>query len=140
VCGIKQYLENKFKGATLERDDQRLQLIQLLLLIGALLAAFNLVKDWIWLYSFFALFSIIYFIIIQKPIHSEGQKHSISLVSFIIALFFSGVLTGNIFISIPKALILSPFWAWLYALVTLLFFVLYFITFTLILWIALKKD
>lgn len=137
---IKKWLENKFKGVILESETQKIQLVQLLLLIGTLLAAFNLVKDWVWMYPFFALFSIIYFIVIQKPIHSKGQKDAISIISFVIATFFSGLLNGNLFISIPKASISSPIIILLYVLAILVLFILYFIFFTFILWFALKKD
>lgn len=139
MSGIKQYLNDIFKAVTLE-DNQKLPLIELLLVIGSLLAGFNLEKSWIWMYPLFALFSILYFIIIQKPIQNENQKHAILFVSFIIAVFFSGLLTGNIFLSIPKAQNLSPCLGWLYAILILLVFWLYFIFLTLILLVALKKD
>ena len=136
---MKEWLENKFKGVTLESEAQKIRLIELLLLIGTLLAAFNLVKDWIWMYLVFALFSIIYFIIIQKPNRSKGQKDAISAISLIVAVFFSGILTGTLFISIPKA-ILPYFIVWYYVIAIILLFLSYYIVFTLILWTALKKD
>ncbi|NJD52090.1 MAG: hypothetical protein FIB07_04410 [Candidatus Methanoperedens sp.] len=115
-----------------------MQLIELLLLIGTLAAAVHLEKDLIWLYMLFALCSIGYFIAIQKPFFSESELKWISTVSFIIGGLFSGVINGNLFLSLPKV-VLPLSLSLVYVIIVLILFVFYFIGFSMILWIALKK-
>lgn len=130
--------ETKFKRLNLERNEQKLQLIELLLLIGTLYSAFNLEKDWIWLYISFTLASVFYFIIIQKTYHSKEELKRVSFVSLLIATLFSALLSGNLFISLPKAT-LSPSLSLVYAIIILILFVGYYIFFLMVLWVALKK-
>ncbi len=132
-------VEERLNIFYLEKNEQKLQLIELLLLIGTLYSAFNLEKGWIWLYVLFTLVSVLYFITIQKTYHSKTQLKYISLISFLVAILFSALLSGNLFICLPRAE-LSPSLSLVYAIIILILFIIYYICISMILWIALKKK
>ncbi len=121
-------LEKLFEILSLDKD-QKLKLIELLLIIGTLSATFNLAKDWIWLYMLFALTSIIYFIIIQKDFQN---KIFIYIIAIFISTIFSGIITGNLFVTIVKDPHVPPF-------IYLILFIIYYIVFSVIIFLALKK-
>ncbi len=121
-------LEKLFESLSLDKD-QKLKLIELLLIIGTLSATFNLAKDWIWLYMLFALTSIIYFIIIQKDFQN---KIFIYIIAIFISTIFSGIITGNLFVTIVKDPHVPPF-------IYLILFIIYYIVFSVIIFLALKK-
>lgn len=123
----------------LQSKEQKIQLVELLLLVGTLSATFNLMKEWIWFYMLFALTSIVYFIVIQKLNRGNKEKTITSWLSFFIAVLFSGLISGNLFISLPKP-VLSTSLLLSYSIVLYIMFALYYIVFMLLIWAALKEN
>lgn len=123
----------------LQSKEQKMQLVELLLLVGTLSATFNLMKEWIWFYMLFALTSIVYFIVIQKLNRGNKEKTITSWLSFFIAVLFSGLISGNFFISLPKP-VLSTSLLLSYSIVLYIMFALYYIVFMLLIWAALKEN
>ncbi len=124
---------------------QKTKLIEILLIVGSLIVAFKtpeaLYSKYIGLkdtavtmiFIFFALFSITYYILIQKEIN-ETTKKIINLTSFFVAVSFSAIPSSMLAISMVKN-ILSFSTALLSYFVVVLVYLGFFTT---VIWAALK--
>lgn len=96
------------KGRKLEvflclTTEQKKKLIEILLLVGAILAAFNLPAGMIWIFMLFAIFSVIYYILLSNgKIQKPEFKSAGYIFSIIIATAFAGVVTYTLAINAVK--------------------------------------
>ncbi len=97
----------------LHEISQKTKLIEILLIVGSLIVAFKtpeaLYSKYIGLkdtavtmiFIFFALFSIMYYILIQKELN-ENTKKIINIISFFVAVSFSAIPSSILAISMVK--------------------------------------
>lgn len=79
---------NNFDKFYLEKPEDKKKLIEILLIIGTLVAAFK-IEDYLLIpFTIFVIFSIPYFIMIQKELN-DGDKRFVNFISKIIAFTFS---------------------------------------------------
>jgi cytochrome bd-type quinol oxidase subunit 2 len=129
----------------LNEISQKTKLIEILLIVGSLIVAFKtpevLASKYIGLkdtavtmiFIFFALFSITYYILIQKEIN-ETTKKIINLTSFLVAVSFSAIPSSMLAISMVKNISSFSMALISYFLVV----VVYLGFFTTVIWAALK--
>lgn len=101
------------------------KLIELLLIVGSILVALKLPDSMIWIFMIFVLTAIYYFISIKKD--SKPDR----LLSLIVSCTFSGIVTALLFMNINVPIF------FLYPKIIL--FTIYYVFFTIIIWIALIK-
>jgi len=76
---------------------QKTKLIEILLIVGSIVAAFKIPASLIWIFMLFVLCSILYYIVIQK----EGENISfISIISAFISGSFVGIIIYNFAVSL----------------------------------------
>ncbi len=80
-------------------DSRKEKLIEILLIMGSILAAFNLPKDLIWLFMFFLLMSVMYFIYLKEPKMKKFNSFLL-FISVLISFSFIGVVIYNFAISL----------------------------------------
>ena len=71
-------------------DPQKLKFIEILLIVGAIISAFQLPLEMIWIFMLFVLFSLLYYIYLQR------EDKSIRVFNFFavfVATYFSGIFT-----------------------------------------------
>ena len=77
---------------------QRTKLIEILLIVGSIVAAFKIPTSMIWLFMLFVLFSILYYILlIQKE---KDFSSLLSLISAFVSASFVGIVIYNFAISL----------------------------------------
>lgn len=129
----------------LDDINKKTKLIEILLIVGSLIVAFktqeSLYSKYIGLkdtavtmiFIFFALFSITYYILIQKEI-TENTKKIINIASFFVAFSFSAIPSSILAISMVKNILSFSVALFSYFVVV----VVYLGFFTTIIWSALK--
>lgn len=129
------YLEEFTEDLKLD-NKQKVKLIELLLLISSILVAFKLPSDLIPLFMMFVLFSIVYWIILQKDtirtVNSVSTmvKHIFpSMISFFFVLIVTSIQFSNT-MKLSDTVTTIPG----------MFFIVWFITFFSVIWIALAPD
>lgn len=133
----------------LDNPEDKKRLIELLLIVGSLVVAFKTPDDLIgrsiaikgstitWSFMVFALFSILYFILIQAKIKDHVKKiELINKSSFVVSIFFSVIMASILALSTAKDITIQLIEAGAY----LLIFFIYWLTFTFILWAALREK
>lgn len=126
------YLEEFFKDINLD-NKQKIKLIELMLLISSILTAFKLPDNLIEAFMLFLLFSIFYWIILQKDVIRTINSISTVLKYLlppIISFFFVFILFSVKFIN-PSASITT---------ISDILFIIYYIAFFSVIWIALSPD
>jgi len=119
----------------LEKPEDKKKLIEILLIIGTLVAAFK-IEDYLLIpFTIFIIFSIPYFIMIQKELN-EGDKRFVNFISGIIAFTFSFPLSTFLALNLAgylhdNAMKVSSF---------ILIFSIYMMFSTLVIWFALKVE
>ncbi len=79
---------------------QKIKLIEILLIVGSLIAAFKLPTNMVWVFMLFAICSIIYYIFIQTPI----RKHSIMMpLSACVSFTFVAIVTSHLIVSLIES-------------------------------------
>ena len=109
---------------------QRTKLIEILLIVGSIVAAFKMPTKMIWLFMLFFLCSILYYIIIQKETGDTTPPPFLAVISIVISASFVGIIVFNFALSLFEAL--SGF-----SLVIVALTIIYYIVFTIIIYKAL---
>jgi len=109
---------------------QRTKLIEILLIVGSIVAAFKMPTKMIWLFMLFFLCSILYYIIIQKETGDTTPTPFLAVISIVISASFVGIIVFNFALSLFEAL--SGF-----SLVIVALTIIYYIVFTIIIYKAL---
>ena len=109
---------------------QRTKLIEILLIVGSIVAAFKMPTKMIWLFMLFSLCSILYYIIIQKETGDTTPTPFLAVISIVISASFVGIIVFNFALSLFEAL--SGF-----SLVIVALTIIYYIVFTIIIYKAL---
>ena len=81
------YLDKKSKG----------KLIEILLIVGSIVAAINLPANMVWIFMLFLLSSIIYYIFLQSP---KKNTTSMYFISIFISIMFISIIIFNLIISL----------------------------------------
>ena len=79
---------------------EKSKLIEILLIVGALLTAFQLPINLIWIFMLFVILAIVYFILIQ---HHHKESIVLNLIAFFTSLCFSGIVVYHLGFSIGVA-------------------------------------
>jgi len=108
---------------------QRTKLIEILLIVGSIVAAFKMPTKMIWLFMLFFC-SILYYIIIQKETGDTTPTPFLAVISIVISASFVGIIVFNFALSLFEAL--SGF-----SLVIVALTIIYYIVFTIIIYKAL---
>ena len=103
----------------------QLKLIEILLIVGSILVALKLPDSMIWIFMLFVLMAIFYYITIKKD--SKPNR----LIPFFVSCTFSGIVTTILFLNMNIPIF------FLYPKIIL--FTIYYVFFTIIIWIALIK-
>ena len=111
---------------------QKTKLIEILLIVGSIIAAFKLPINLIWMFILFVIFSILYYILIQNNLLKKGLLSR--LISFLVASLFSGVLIYHFVISLAQQLY-PP-----YKLLIYLIFFMFYGLLTLFIFVALSRN
>ena len=83
---------------------QRTKLIEILLIVGSIVAAFKMPTKMIWLFMLFFLCSILYYIIIQKETGDTTPTPFLAVISIVISASFVGIIVFNFALSLFEAL------------------------------------
>ena len=122
----------------LEDYQDKIKIIEILLIIGSLMAAFNFLSDFTIIFIMFIISSIPYFIMIQKEKNQENiskdYKQFVNVLSFITAISFSSLL--SVILAINAVINLNDNIIKMGSYVAL--YIIYTIFLTLIIWTALK--
>lgn len=113
----------------LDTEGQK-KLIEILLIIGSIIVALKLPDNMIWIFMLFVLSSILYFIIIQK--NSQFNR----LIPLAVSCTFTGIVTVVLFMNLNLPNFATIFFQYL----KLLLFGIYYLIFTLIIWLALIRK
>ncbi len=97
--------------------NQKMKLIEILLIVGSILAAFKIPSDMIWLFMIFILFSILYYIHIQQK-----KVGHLELTSIFVSASFVGIITYNFAVSVITA---APNYFDFWIIVTLIYYFLF---------------
>ena len=114
----------------LERE-RKIKLIEILLIVGSFLAAFQLPTNMIWIFMIFILFALVYYILIQS-----GAKESDAVVrmsAILISFPFIAIVTYNLGVSLVKTFPEI-------SLITMLLVAIYYVVFGMLLTLALTKT
>ena len=71
-------------------DQQKLKFIEILLIVGAILSAFNLPIEMVWIFMLFILVSLLYYLYLQRE---DKNIRTFNMFAEFVALFFSGIFT-----------------------------------------------
>ena len=135
INNIKYKIDRYFY---LEAYQDKTKTIEILLIVGSLMAVFNFPGNFKIVYIIFIISSIPYFIMIQKVKSQENiskdYKHYVNLFSFITAISFSALL--SVILSINAVNNLSD--NIIKMVLFIVIYIIYTIFLTLIIWTALK--
>ena len=104
---------------------QKIKLIEILLIVGAILAGFKLTDRLFYFFMLFVLVSIVYFIQIQGKIRN---KISLFIFSGLISFSFVGIVSYNFFIALYNNTVNDGFTIFLYLVYFVLFSIILFFT------------
>lgn len=124
-------MKNKFFQELYLDRKQKLKLVELLLIVGSLMTAFQLPTDLRWMFPIFALFSILYHISIESK-----KEQVLSMSAVMISISFTGIITYNLGIGIWA---LTPQIGILYVS-TALVIMAYYLFFAYLIYTALAKN
>ncbi|MCZ7358379.1 MAG: hypothetical protein O8C66_01555 [Candidatus Methanoperedens sp.] len=137
-----KFLDNLY----LERESRK-RLIELILIVGSILIALktpetlngNIIhlkdNNITTLFMIVIFFSVLYFILIQKEVN-ENQNKIVSVIGFVIAIFFSAIMASFLAISVAKDFLTASSAATSYLFV----FFPYWLIFTFVIWVALREK
>jgi hypothetical protein len=108
----------------LDTEGQK-KLIELLIITGSILVALKLPDSMIWLFMLFLLMAIFYFITIKKDFKRNR------LLPLFVSCSFTGIVTTILFMNMN-----IPFF---FPYLKIIMFSIYYVTFTIIIWVALIK-
>lgn len=80
---------------------QRTKLIEILLIVGSIVAAFKIPTKMLWLFMLFVLLSILYYILIQKE---KDFSNLLDVTSIFVSASFVGIVIYNFAISLISML------------------------------------
>ena len=118
---------------------QRTKLIEILLIVGSIVAAFKIPTRMVWLFMFFALFAILYYILIQKE---NDFSPLLSLSSLLVSASFVGIVIFNMASSLISTYLKDIVITFRFVLGAILGFVLciYYVFFTYVIYRALRPP
>lgn len=118
---------------------QRTKLIEILLIVGSIVAAFQISTNVIWFFMFFVLFAILYYIfLIQKE---NDVSPLLSLLSCVVSASFVGIVIFNMASSLISTYLMDITYGFVPSVVFLgVVLGIYYVFFTLVIYGALRPS
>ena len=101
-------------------DSRKEKLVEVLLVMGSILAAFTLPQSLIWMFMIFILMSILYLIFFKEP-NMKGSNLFLVISAFV-SFTFIGIVVYNFGVSLINS---YPQFAYIYLILTILYYVIF---------------